>query len=142
MSAIYAALREYFTSTGTVEEHEDEGWVSTTAFGTNGSWLVVGQAYAAPPAAAVYGVLPARVPVERRPAVAELLTRINYGLILGNFELDLDDGEVRFKASIAGEAPARQQLIPLVATVHAQVDRWLPALAAVANGAPPAETFA
>lgn len=29
----------------------------------------------------------------------EFLTRANFGVVLGNFEFDLDDGEVRFKTS-------------------------------------------
>lgn len=32
--------------------------------------------------------------------VAEYLTYANYGLVLGNFEFDLNDGEVRYKASL------------------------------------------
>ena len=39
-------------------------------------------------------------PQATRPAMAELLTRINYGLIHGNFEMDYDDGEIRMKASL------------------------------------------
>lgn len=37
------------------------------------------------------------VPDDRRVAVAELLSRINVRLGFGNFELDFDDGEVRFR---------------------------------------------
>lgn len=37
------------------------------------------------------------VPDARRVAVAELLSRINVRLGFGNFELDFDDGEVRFR---------------------------------------------
>lgn len=40
------------------------------------------------------------MPVERRPAIAEALSRINCQLWLGNFELDFADGEVRFRASV------------------------------------------
>ncbi|MGK0360873.1 MAG: hypothetical protein ACI9U2_003187 [Bradymonadia bacterium] len=37
------------------------------------------------------------VPESKRPAVAEFLNRANYGLVIGNFEMDYNDGEVRFK---------------------------------------------
>jgi len=47
-----------------------------------------------------YSILDENVPVERRPAVAEFITRANYGMIIGNFEMDFDDGEVRFKTSV------------------------------------------
>jgi hypothetical protein len=43
---------------------------------------------------------PFRVLPERRLAVAEALTRANYNLPIGNFELDFSDGEVRFKVAI------------------------------------------
>jgi hypothetical protein len=35
-----------------------------------------------------------------RPSVAEFITRANYGVIIGNFELDYQDGTVRFKTSV------------------------------------------
>ena len=47
---------------------------------------------------------PVKAPEEKRGAVAAFLTRANYGLILGSFELDFDDGEIRFKVTaICGE---------------------------------------
>ena len=38
-----------------------------------------------------------RVPVDRRHAMAELITRANYGMRIGNFEMDFTDGELRFR---------------------------------------------
>ena len=35
-----------------------------------------------------------------RSAVAEFLTRANYGLNWGNFELDMNDGEIRYKVMV------------------------------------------
>lgn len=48
----------------------------------------------------VYGLGLIPIPREQRGAVAMLLTKINYGLTIGNFELDLDDGDLRYKTSI------------------------------------------
>jgi hypothetical protein len=48
----------------------------------------------------VYVVTPSRVPEDRRIEVALLMTRLNYGRNIGNFELDLNDGEVRYKMSM------------------------------------------
>jgi len=42
----------------------------------------------------------AKVPSSRRMAMAELLTRINFGILIGNFEMDFDDGTVRYKSSV------------------------------------------
>ncbi len=58
----------------------------------------------------VYTVFPVKAPEEKRGAVAAFLTRANYGLILGSFELDFDDGEIRFKVTAicgAGAVPRR-----------------------------------
>lgn len=48
----------------------------------------------------VYTYSPNNVPEEKRLAAAEFVTRANYGLKIGNFEMDMSDGEVRYKASI------------------------------------------
>lgn len=39
---------------------------------------------------------------------AEFLTRANYGLVFGNFEMDMHDGEIRYKTFVpcGGEAPS------------------------------------
>ena len=40
------------------------------------------------------------VPENKRIQVNELLMRLNFVLFLGNFDMDFDDGEIRFKTSI------------------------------------------
>ena len=47
----------------------------------------------------VFGYLPVRIPEGARPAVAEAITRANFGLKIGKFEMDMDDGEVLFQAA-------------------------------------------
>ena len=47
----------------------------------------------------VFGYSPVRVPEGARPAIAETIARANYGLRVGKFELDIDDGELRFQAA-------------------------------------------
>jgi hypothetical protein len=142
---IYEAIREHFAAGGLdLDEHPDQGWLATDGFGEHGSWLLVGQAYEDRGQAAIYSVLPDQVPEERREAVALLLARVNYGLILGAFAIDLDDGEVRFRASIdfGGGEPSQALLKPLTATALLQFDRWLPALRGVIGGEDPAAAFA
>ncbi len=48
----------------------------------------------------VYTIRPDDVPESRRRELAEFLTWANYGLAIGNFELDFSDGEVRYKSSV------------------------------------------
>ena len=47
-----------------------------------------------------YTMLGIFIPESKRLIVCELLARINYGIIIGNFEMDMDDGEIRYKTSI------------------------------------------
>ena len=48
----------------------------------------------------VHAHLPARIPENNRLKVAQLLTRINYDLIVGNFEMNFDDGGVLLKTTL------------------------------------------
>jgi hypothetical protein len=41
-----------------------------------------------------------RVAAHQSQQMMEFVTRANFGLVTGNFEFNLDDGEVRFKSSI------------------------------------------
>lgn len=83
-----------------------------------------------------YAVAPIKVPEDVRTAVAEYLTRANYGLRIGNFEMDYSDGEVRYKSSLDFEGQAltfdliRNAIYPSVHTM----DRYLPGLLRVSFG--------
>ena len=47
----------------------------------------------------VFGHSPVRVPPGSRPVIAEAVARINCGLKVGKFEMDCDEGELRFQAA-------------------------------------------
>lgn len=49
----------------------------------------------------VYTYIDTRIYENKRATVAEFLTRANYNMPFGNFEFDMDEGEVRYKTSIA-----------------------------------------
>lgn len=91
-----------------------------------------------------YAVAPIKVPETVRVAVAEYLTRANYGLRIGNFEMDYSDGEVRYKSSLDFEGQAltsgliRNAIYPAVHTM----DRYLAGLLRVSfGGATPLEAI-
>lgn len=50
-----------------------------------------------------FSICPINVSEKVRPLMAEIITRLNYILFFGNFEMDFDDGEIRFKTSIVYE---------------------------------------
>jgi len=87
----------------------------------------------------IYVFAPLPAPAENRQAVAEFVTRANYGMRIGNFELDFADGEVRYKSSVdfegVGLAPimVRNAIYPAAQTM----DRYFPGLIAVIAGARP-----
>jgi hypothetical protein len=47
----------------------------------------------------IFTLFPTNIPTNQRNRVSEFITRANKGLIIGNFELDMEDGELRYKAS-------------------------------------------
>ena len=48
----------------------------------------------------IYTILGSLVELEKRNRIAQLLTRINFGIRIGNFEMDYGDGQIRYKTSI------------------------------------------
>jgi hypothetical protein len=104
--------------------------------GANGDQRVLAQVNVEREVLLVYAYAMANIPEPRRLAVAEFLTRANYGILVGNFELDLRDGEVRYKASLAfRDVPLTHPMIaqclyPAVQTL----DQYLPGLLAVGFG--------
>lgn len=83
-----------------------------------------------------YSVWLEEVPKARRDEVMAFVTRANYGLHVGNFELDLDDGEVRLKTSIDIEnIELTQQLCRNLVDMNlALMGRYIDGLAAVVAG--------
>jgi hypothetical protein len=84
-----------------------------------------------------YSVCPLRVPEQRRPEVCEFLTRVNYGLAAGNFELDFSDGEVRYKTALQLRVHALDAatLRRVVRANGLAMETYLPGIGAVITGA-------
>jgi hypothetical protein len=104
--------------------------------GKNGKWVSYAQAREEMDQFAFYSIAPVNTPEDRRAAMAEFLARINYGLVIGNFEMDYRDGEVRYKTSIDVEG---DRLTPalvrnLVFLNLQMMDRCLPGLMGVSYG--------
>lgn len=80
-----------------------------------------------------YSVCPILTPEPRRAVVAEFLTRVNYGLLIGNFEINYIDGEVRYKTSINVEGSLLSQALikQLIYTNVLTMDQHSVALKAV-----------
>ena len=101
--------------------------------GENGDWTCYAQVRDEPPRFLFYSVLNVRAIEASRTSVAELLTRVNYGMVLGSFEMDFGDGEIRCKTSapLSDVAAARELFHTLVYTNLLATDRYLPAVMSV-----------
>ncbi len=99
--------------------------------GKNGKWNCYTQAREAQQQFLFYSICPLQISEATRMAIAEFITRANYGLIIGNFELDFSDGEVRYKTAIdveEDEELSRETIKKLVYTNVATMDTYLPGI--------------
>jgi hypothetical protein len=143
---VFGALLRFFEDDEWPFIPSEDGLVLKLPFdGRNGRWVCFAQAREAHEQFVFYSVYPVLVPEGRRPAVAEYITRANYGMILGNFELDYTDGEVRYKTSLDVEGA---DLTPALIRqcVYANVlmmDQYLPGLIAIlSQGMAPIDALA
>jgi hypothetical protein len=118
------------------EEHPEGNALRMRFKGEAGEWVVVARDVDDGQKLLVYSLPSNTIPADRRPAVAEALCRINYGLILGNWEMDVRDGEIRYKTSVdvRGVEPSVEMVQHLVFMNVVMTDRYLPALLGVAYG--------
>lgn len=109
-----------------------------------GPWTVYIAMLEADEQVVVHSAFNPPVPEERRDAVALFLARANYGILIGNFEIDLEDGELRYKTSIDVEgAELTEALLDnLVVANVAVFDRYVPGIEAVVRGTDPADAVA
>jgi len=87
---------------------------------------------------------PIVVGADRRGVAAELLGRLNDGLAVGGFEMDIDLGEVRFRTSATvDEGVLEERMIrPTVFFNVAMMDQYLAAIMLLASSALDAEEIA
>ncbi len=137
MGRIFDAMTEFFKGDDwNFDQLPDRPVLRMGFSGDDGQWTCFAQAREEQEQFVFYSVAPVKAPEERRHEMAEFITRANYGMIVGNFEMDYNDGEVRYKTSIDVEeaelsAPLTKHL------VYANVltmDRYLKGIMAVAFG--------
>jgi hypothetical protein len=127
-------MAQFLQHEGWPYEQVGEQMLLRTKFaGSHGEWICYALCQPEGPHYLFYSVAPKRAPAVLRPAVAEYVTRANWGLLNGNFELDYADGEVRFRSSIQlPNTPATNDLLhPLVYGSVAMMELYLPGLEAV-----------
>lgn len=85
----------------TYQEYPDKGYYAMHFSGQHGSWRVIVDLSASETLerVVIYSIYPIFVPELKRQEVSELLTRANYGMTIGGFEMDFEDGVVRMKTA-------------------------------------------
>ncbi|MDJ0734410.1 MAG: YbjN domain-containing protein [Nostocaceae cyanobacterium] len=92
-----------------------------------------------------YVMIPFKIPEESLNTIAELITRANYGLRVGNFEMDYEDGKVRYKTCIdfEGEILTKGYIKNAVYPALKTMERYVPGfLSVVYGGQTPEEALA
>ena len=108
-----------------------------TAFqGENGKWTCYARARVEQEQFLFYSICPVNAPDSKRMAIAEFLTRANSGTIIGNFELDFTDGEIRYKTSIdvQGDSLSFELIKQLVYANVTMMDEYLPGIMSAIYG--------
>ena len=101
MGRITDAMKAYFRSEGWKGQEPEEGVLVFRFEDELGhQWGCLAIAHEDAEQLAFYSVILTQVPEARRAEVTNFIMRTNYGMQVGNFEMDLDDGEIRFKTSV------------------------------------------
>ena len=113
MGRILDIAMQFFTEDGWPYHQVEERSILKTGFeGKNGQFTCYAQERSEQEQFVFYSVFPVHVPHEQLMAAGEFVNRANYGMIIGNFELDYSDGEVRYKTSVDVEgAPMEEEML-------------------------------
>ncbi|MDQ6693321.1 MAG: YbjN domain-containing protein [Chloroflexota bacterium] len=146
MGAIFDAMVDFFKSDDwSYSQIEGKPVLWMDFVGKSGRWTCFAREDEEKQMFLFHSYLPVKAPEEKRPVLSDMLTRANYGLYIGNFELDFNDGEVRFKTSIDVENDRLSHALAK-GVVYANVaimDKYLPGIMSVIyGGASPTEAIA
>jgi len=145
MKTIFESMAVFFRAEDwVVHQIGDETAYSMKFKGTNGEWVCIAEAFEKDRTFVFYSSCPIQAPTERYPGTSELINRINYGQVCGNFELGYIDGDIRFRTNI--EVPDQDlshlMIDRVVYNNVATMDMYLPAiLDVIQKGATPLEAI-
>lgn len=131
-------MTNFFTKNGqSVYQWEGETVFSFPYQGKNGQWRCYADAKQAESVCCLYSICPLKAPLDKRFAIAEFITRVNYILIVGNFEMDFTDGEIRCRTSIDVEGSVLTTPLFRQMTIanFSVMDRYLPGIMGIIHDA-------
>ncbi len=109
----------------------------------NEKWTCYAQAIEEQSLFIFYSICPIKAPESKRQVLAEFLTKVNYDLIIGNFQLDLTSGQIRYKTSIdvSDSTLSMTQIKNLVYTNVTMMDSHLPEILSIINSESPSDAI-
>lgn len=77
-----------------------------------------------------------RIPYTKRIETCEFMNRVNYELAYGNFEMDMDDGKIRYRTyvDLAGAEPSKEQILNFIWNGAQIFDTYYPGLTQLIEG--------
>lgn len=144
MARIGDVVNQFFASEDWPVVEVDDGIFESAFEGSAGLWPCRAHVFEPDRRFVFVSALPEPVPEDRRAEVGEFCHRANFGLASGNFEIDFDGGEVRFRTGVDADGTeidlghVRNVVIANVLTM----DRYLPGIHQVLAGRAPAEAVA
>jgi hypothetical protein len=137
MTDLFDVVQRFFTDDEWYFLQMDSQPILQMSFqGKNGKWTCYAQVKEEQYIFFFYSVCPINVPEDKRFSMAEFITRANYGLKIGNFEMDFTDGELRYKTSVDVENDrlTTSLVSNLVYANLWTMDRYLPGILSVIYG--------
>lgn len=137
MYAVYEKVIQH------LEEHDvkymansEDHSVYMDLYGTVGAYQVVVRVNGDARVLLVYGRLPVRIPPGARSAIAETITRANFDLVNGRFDMDYESGDLQFQVTqILSDDSLEDDIIErMIRTTIEMLDTYMPAVLSVVYG--------
>ncbi len=134
--SIFSATMNFFTRENWQFTQVEEDSVLYMDFpGKNGIFTCYAKARETQQQLIFYSHCPIIVPESKLLSIAEFITRANYNMVIGNFELDFNEGEIRYKTSIDIEDMQLSYncIKNLIYTNVNIIDKYLPGIISLIN---------
>jgi hypothetical protein len=134
---IFDEIAEFFTGDEWGPEQVDGEPILRMEFqGDHGKWTCLAYAHDERERFVFVSILPIDVPEEKRAEASEYLTRANFGMEIGNFDMNYAEGVVQFRTSVDIEGgELSPKMIQNLAYINVMVtDQYLPGLVMVVEG--------
>jgi hypothetical protein len=146
MESLFDVVVKFFRDTGWVfSQVEGKTVLVMGVKGKNGEWKAIAETQEEEGRFIFCSFLPTPIPENKRLPVALFITRVNHRLAIGNFQLNFDDGSVRYQTGInvKGERLTPTLVGNLLAPNLTTMDKYLPGIMAIVYaGAQPIQALA